>query len=83
MRYSITFAEVDYRSLADRLNKPGSAEQAAYLLCSLSATVSELRLLVREVIPVLPEEIISSSGRHMEIAPQSFMRAMKRADAVT
>jgi molybdopterin/thiamine biosynthesis adenylyltransferase len=81
MRYSITFAEVDYRSLADRLHKPGSTEQAAYLLCSLSATVSESRLLVREVTPVSPEEIISASGRHMEIAPQSFMRAMKRADA--
>jgi molybdopterin/thiamine biosynthesis adenylyltransferase len=29
----------------------------------------------------LPQEVISASGRHMEIAPQSFMRAMKRADA--
>lgn len=80
MRYSITFAEVDYRSLTDHLRQSGSTEQAAYLLCSLSVTASESRLLVREVVPVLPEETISASGRHMEIAPQSFMRAMKRAD---
>lgn len=81
MRYSITFAEDDYRSLTDHLHHAGSTEQGAYLLCSLSVTESESRLLIREVIPVLPEEIISASGSHMEIAPQSFMRAMKRADA--
>ncbi len=80
MRYSISFTEIDYRALTDHLRQPGSTEQAAYLLCSLSVTASESRLLVREVVPVLPEEIISASGSHMEIAPQSFMRAMKRAD---
>jgi molybdopterin/thiamine biosynthesis adenylyltransferase len=80
MRYSITFVEDDYRSLAEHLHQPGSIEQGAYLLCSLSVTESESRLLVREVIPVRPEEIISASSSHMEIAPQSFMRAMKRAD---
>jgi hypothetical protein len=80
MRYSITFVEDDYRSLAEHLHQPGFVEQGAYLLCSLSVTESESRLLVREVIPVRPEEIISASSSHMEIAPQSFMRAMKRAD---
>ncbi len=80
MRYSITFAEDDYCSLAEHLHQPGFIEQGAYLLCSLSVTESESRLLVREVIPVRPEEVISASSSHMEIAPQSFMRAMKRAD---
>lgn len=80
MRYSITFVEDDYRSLTEHLHQPGFIEQGAYLLCSLSVTESESRLLVREVIPVRPEEIISASSSHMEIAPQSFMRAMKRAD---
>ena len=80
MRYSMSFAEHDYQSLADHLHQTGSTEQAAYLLCSLSTTASESRLLVREVIPVFPEEVISASSRHMEIAPQSFMRAMKRSD---
>ena|ERR1035438_1965790 len=81
MRYSITFTETDYRSLTDHIYQPGSTEQAAYILCSLSITASESRLLVRKIIPVMPAEILSASGRHMEIAPQSFMRAMKWADA--
>ena len=80
MRYSITFTETDYDSLIDHILQPGSTEQAAYLVCSLSITASESRLLVKEVMPVVPAEIISASDRHMEIAPQSFMRAMKWAD---
>ena len=80
MRYSITFAEDDYCSLAEHLHQPGGVEQGAYLLCGLSITESESRLLVQEAIPVRREEVISTSSGHMEIAPQSFMRAMKRAD---
>lgn len=82
MRYSITFAEADYNSLTDHLYQPDSVEQAAYLLCGLSITASETRLLVRKVLPVAPEEIVSASRCHMEIAPQSFMRAMKQADTL-
>jgi len=81
MLYSMTFAESDFTALTDHLFQVGSLEQAAYLLCSLSITPMESRLLVREVIPVSAAEIISASGHHMEIAPQSFMRAMKRAFA--
>ncbi len=81
MRYSITFVESDFMALTDHLFQPGLSEQAAYLLCSHSFTPLESRLLVRDVIPVSPAEIINASQHHMEIAPQSFMRAMKRADA--
>ncbi len=81
MRYSMTFVESDFTALTGHLFQPGLSEQAAYLLCSHSFTPWESRLLVREVIPVSPAEIISASGHHMEIAPQSFMRAMKRADS--
>jgi hypothetical protein len=81
MHYSITFTETDYSSLTDHIFQSGSTEQAAYLLCGLSTTASESRLLVKEVIQVVPAEIISASRRHMEIAPQSFMRAMKWANA--
>ncbi len=81
MRYSITFTDTDYSALTAHLFQHGSAEQAAYLLCGLSVTASESRLLVREVLPVLPEDILSSSESHMEISPRSFMRAMKRADS--
>jgi molybdopterin/thiamine biosynthesis adenylyltransferase len=81
MRYSMTFTEIDYCSLIDHIYQPTSTEQAAYLLCGLSTTPSESRLLVKQVIPVVPAEIISASDHHMEIAAQSFMRAMKWADA--
>jgi hypothetical protein len=80
MHYSITFTETDYSSLIDHIFQSGSTEQAAYLLCGLSITAAESRLLVKEVIPVVRAEIISASRRHMEIAPQSFMRAMKWAN---
>jgi hypothetical protein len=81
MRYSITFAEADYSALTGHLFQPGFTERAAYLLCGLSITEFESRLLVREVIPVTPEDVTSASERHMEISPRSFMRAMKRADS--
>jgi hypothetical protein len=81
MRYSMTFVESDFTALTGHLFQPGRCEHAAYLLCSHSFTSSETRLLVRDIIPVSPAEIISASRHHMEIAPQSFMRAMKRADA--
>lgn len=81
MRYSITFIEDDYHSLSEHLHQPGLIERGAYLLCSLSITEFESRLLVREVIPVRSDEVLSASSSHMEIAPQSFMRAMKRANA--
>ena len=81
MRYAMTFVESDFTALTGHLFQPGRCEQAAYLLCSHSFMSSESRLLVRDVIPVSPAEIISASQHHMEIAPQSFMLAMKRADA--
>jgi len=82
MRYSMTFVEADYESLTNHLFVTRSVEQAAFLLCSRSLTASETRLLVRRVLPVAPEEVIGASDTHMEIAPQSFMRAMKQADAL-
>jgi proteasome lid subunit RPN8/RPN11 len=80
MRYSITFAEDDYQSLSEHLHQPGLIERGAYLLCGLSITELESRLLVREVIPVRSDEVMSASSSHMEIAARSFMRAMKRAN---
>jgi molybdopterin/thiamine biosynthesis adenylyltransferase/proteasome lid subunit RPN8/RPN11 len=78
----MTFVEVDYESLTDHLFVTRSVEQAAFLLCSRSLTAYETRLLVRKVLPVTPEEVICASETQMEIAPQSFMRAMKQADAL-
>lgn len=80
MRYTITFAEQDYDRLTEHLLGDDATERAAYLLCGLSSTPGETRLLVREVHPVLDSDVVTASQRHMSIKSVSFMRAMKRAD---
>jgi molybdopterin/thiamine biosynthesis adenylyltransferase len=75
----MTFTEGCYASLAAHLFST-STEMAAYVLCRLSQTGSETRLLVREVIPVEAANIISASGQRMQIRSRSFLRAMKRAN---
>ena len=80
MRYTITFAEDHFETLVGHLFSDASTERAAYLLCGVSHTVEETRLLVREVHPVLASDVLSASQSHMSINSASFMRAMKRAD---
>lgn len=79
MRYSITCLENLYTSLTDHLFSDPRNERAAYLLCGLSRTDNETRLLVREVLPVVEADVLETSPFHMKIASRSFLRAMKRA----
>lgn len=79
MRYSITCLENLYKSLTDHLFSDRMDESAAYLLCGLSRTDKETRLLVREVLPVVEADILEASPFHMKIASRSFLRAMKKA----
>jgi hypothetical protein len=78
MRYTITMCQEDYERLTAHLFHSGS-EEAAYLLCGQSTTSNETRLLVREIIPVRPDEIDHSSAIHMQIQQASYLRAMKLA----
>jgi molybdopterin/thiamine biosynthesis adenylyltransferase len=78
MRFTMTFVEEDYERLVAHLFHY-SSEEAAYLLCGISRTDNETRLLVREVIPVPPDEIDHSSKAHMQIKQVSFLRAIKTA----
>lgn len=80
MRYSITFAEDDYDALTQHVFGDETTERAAYLLCGVSRTSEETRLLVREVHPVLNSDVVTASQTHMSIKSVSFMRLMKRAD---
>lgn len=57
-------------------------EQGAYLICGLSRTESEARLLVRRVITVRPEHLRAQSRGHLCIESTSFVRAMKSADEI-
>jgi molybdopterin/thiamine biosynthesis adenylyltransferase len=80
-RYTLTFLEADFEQLREALNSSPDVENAAYLICRISRSESEVRLLVREVIPVEREHILEASAAHMKIASISFRTAMKRADA--
>jgi molybdopterin/thiamine biosynthesis adenylyltransferase len=80
MLYSITFPETHFRQLVSTLFSDLEVERAAYLLCRTSKSRGETRLLVREILPVFPEDIISASRAHMSIRSASYMRAMKIAD---
>ena len=78
MRYTLTFLEDDYERLTRHLF-PFVQENAAYLLCGLSQSPEECRLLVREVIPVVDGEIDHASPTHMQIQQASYLRAIKMA----
>lgn len=78
-RYTLTFVQEDYEALQSHLAWAG-AERAAYLICRLSVTADETRLLVTDLLPVEETDVISSSATHMQIAGASFRRAMKQAD---
>jgi hypothetical protein len=80
MRYTITFAEDQYETLVGHLFSDATTERAAYLLCGVSRTADESRLLVREVHPVLASDVVSASLSQVSINAASFMRVMKRAD---
>ncbi len=56
MRYTLTFTEEQYASLIVHLFVDEHVERAAYLLCGVSNSDEERRLLVREMIPVTAEE---------------------------
>src|SRR4051812_49391251 len=80
-KYTLTILEGDYDGLRQSLNSAPGVENAAYLVCRMSRSESETRLLVRDVIPVEPEHILEAGPAHMKIASLSFRSAMKRADA--
>lgn len=79
MRYSVTFLEKDYEALKAHL-AASADEQAAFMICRIAQTDNEIRLLVRECLPVTGEDVIEQSPVHMKIAPRAYTRAMKRAN---
>ncbi len=80
MRYTISFPEQLFEQLNDHLFLDRQIERAAYLLCSLSDSLTEKRLLVTEVIPVTDEEIEQATKYGMSIKQDSYRRVLKRAD---
>lgn len=80
MRYTITFREDDYNHLMEYLFIDREIERGAYALCRISESEYETRLLVREIIQVLPEDIVHSSQIDILINNNSFVKVFKKAD---
>src|SRR5580658_3701836 len=80
MRYTMTFSEADYGLLTQHLWDGSNREKAAYALCRIAESGTEIRLLVRKIIPVTAEDTLDSSEVHMKISAISFIRAMKEAN---
>lgn len=79
MKYSISFMEETYQSLVNHLFQDRRQERAAYLLCGVSKSDKEVRLLVRDLLPVNDSDIEESSASHMKIRSRSYVRAIKTA----
>lgn len=79
MLYAITFREQDYDRLKEHLQS-SSNEQAAYLLCRVSASDVRTNLLVRDVIPVAEADVVRATVDSMCISSRSYTRAMKYAN---
>ncbi len=80
MRYTITFREDQYEQLLTHLFSDRCVERAAYALCKMSVSEKEVRLLIREIIPVVDEDIENATETGMCINNRSFLRVMKQAD---
>lgn len=79
MEYTISFREETYRNLVEHLFQDRRKERAAYLLCGISRSDEEVRLLVRSMIPVADTDIVESSVSHMKIRSRSYVQAIKVA----
>lgn len=80
MNYTFTFSEECYQQLTTHLFQDRTVERGAYALCKMMLSEEETRLLVREIIPIVDEDIIDATAVSMNIKPLSFLRAMKKAD---
>lgn len=79
MRYTLSFQHREYERLMELLKANPGVENAAYMLCRLSRSANETRLLVREILPVLDHHVKASSQTSMRIACASFVGAIKAA----
>ena len=82
MRYTVTFTEEQYAQLVAHIfrecdDKNNRNERAAYLLCGISRTGAEARLLVRQVIPIRDSSLLVQSSNRFSIPSSSFLPSLK------
>lgn len=79
MQYTLTLLEEQLEQLTSILFSAPEQEGAAYLLCGRSQTDSELRLLVRAVLPVEEHDYHLRTADRLSIDSASYARVAKVA----
>jgi len=79
MSYTITFLEPIFDALLSAIFAKEGIEGAAYLLCGVSRTESEMRFLVQEMVPVRDEHYLRREPFRLSIASESYVPIAKRA----
>lgn len=74
----MTILEAEYNFLTAHLNSSKN-EEAAYLFARIVNTLNETRLLVREVIPVSPQDISFQTPLSISIQSRSCVHAVKKS----
>lgn len=76
----LDFSADDWQALVSHLLRD-RLEQGAFCLAEPVCSRGELRLLVREVVPVPPGRLIAQTGSYLETDPLFFAPIVKRARA--
>jgi molybdopterin/thiamine biosynthesis adenylyltransferase/proteasome lid subunit RPN8/RPN11 len=79
MRYSLSLRENHLQRLKELVFSVPDCEGAAYLLCGQSSGEGELRLLGREVVPVLGNQYCLREPNFLSIVSASYAHVAKRA----
>lgn len=80
MKYTATIADHHARPLLDAIFSKKGIEGAAYLLCGVSVTGTETRLLVRDVVRVRDDEYLVREPLRLSIDSSSYARVAKLAN---
>jgi molybdopterin/thiamine biosynthesis adenylyltransferase len=78
-KFTLTMLEKHSDLLKQIIFAVPGLEGAAYLMCGISRTEQEVRLLVREVIPVKPEHYLVRESDRLSIASESYVPVAKQS----
>ncbi|MEW5687281.1 MAG: single-stranded DNA-binding protein [Pseudomonadota bacterium] len=87
MDIDVTLQDRDLRKLRAGLVQPDGIERAAYIVFGTSRISADpftrqprLRLIVKEVLPVEPDELVSSNDQHVSWKTDRFVRLIAKAN---
>jgi molybdopterin/thiamine biosynthesis adenylyltransferase/proteasome lid subunit RPN8/RPN11 len=79
LSFSLTLRDEEAALLDSLLFAQTDLETAAYLMCGVSVGADEVRLLVREVVTVLPAHYLYRGAEGLSIDAESYVPVLKRA----